>query len=193
MKTRDKDIRDFLHINIKNQYINEPGTIVVDELSLCQGNARIDIAVVNGSMHGYEIKSESDTLERLPNQINIYNQVMDTITIVTGPNHLNKVKELVPKWWGITVAKLNSNNNMESKIIRKTKQNPNVNAMALAQLLWRDEAIQILEEVNLIKGYKGKSRRVLRERLANSLSLEETKYYVRRQLKSRKDWRADQL
>jgi hypothetical protein len=91
------------------------------------------------------------------------------------------------------VAKLNSNNNMESKIIRKTKQNPNVNAMALAQLLWRDEAIQILEEVNLIKGYKGKSRRVLRERLANSLSLEETKYYVRRQLKSRKDWRADQL
>lgn len=107
MKTRDIDIRQKLHKELSSQYKNRTDTIVVDELNLCQGDARIDIAVVNGKIHGYEIKSESDTLERLPNQISIYNQVMDTVTIVTAEKHLEKVKQLIPAWWGIKIVEKN--------------------------------------------------------------------------------------
>lgn len=193
MKTHDSDIRFSLHENIKNEYKNEPDTIIVDELDLCRGIARIDIAVVNGAMHGYEIKSESDTLERLPNQVNVYNQVMDTMTIVAGKNHLEKISELVPIWWGITLACLDSKNNLKFTTIRETKCNPKIDALSVAQLLWRNEALEILSEVGLDKGYRTKSRKELWERLAINLSVEELKYYVRKQLKNRKEWRADSL
>jgi len=36
------------------------------------GASRIDRAVVNGSVHGYEIKSETDDLTRLPAQARAY-------------------------------------------------------------------------------------------------------------------------
>ena len=67
---------------------NDPQTLIVEELGIRQGAARVDVAVVNGSLHGYEIKSARDTLERLPKQSELYSSVFDTITLVTAENHL---------------------------------------------------------------------------------------------------------
>ncbi|MFH2029620.1 MAG: sce7726 family protein [Bacteroidota bacterium] len=68
-----------------------------DELDLCSGLSRIDVAVINGVIHGYEIKSEEDTLKRLPIQMSFYNKSLEKITVATNPVHLNKIKEFVPK------------------------------------------------------------------------------------------------
>ena len=43
-------------------------TIVLDELGLCHGDVRIDVASVNGELSGYEIKRHADTLARRPKQ-----------------------------------------------------------------------------------------------------------------------------
>jgi hypothetical protein len=69
-------------------------------MDVCSGCARIDIAVINGKIHGFEIKSEQDNLERLPSQVELYNNVFDTITIVAAENHFNKLNEIIPKLGG---------------------------------------------------------------------------------------------
>jgi hypothetical protein len=193
MKTRDIDIRKCLHERIQYEYKEDDDTIVVDELTLCQGDARIDLAVINGSMHGYEIKSESDTLERLPNQIMAYNQVMDTITIVTGECHLDKVIDMIPTWWGISITSKFEDNKIQLIDVRKSSDNPDINPLSVAQLLWKEEALSILKELGLHKGYLSKPRNILWERLASSLSLEDLQCHVRKKLKSRKNWRIGKL
>jgi len=62
---RDIDVRRKLRVEVERSHECEFDTLIVEELGLCQGIARVDLAVVNGSVHRYEIKSESDTLTRL--------------------------------------------------------------------------------------------------------------------------------
>lgn len=188
MKTRDIDIRNRLHYSLNEEFLSDSSTLIIDELGLCQGNARVDIAVVNGLIHGYEIKSESDTLERLPGQISVYNKVLDEITIVTSNKHIESVKKLVPEWWGIEVA-IALDNEIELSTLRKAYKNPDIEAYFVVQLLWREEALDILRQFELDRGYVSKSRKKIWEKLVDSFSLSDLQYYVREKLKSRKDWR----
>ena len=56
-------------------------------MGVWSGTVRIDVAVLNGEMCGYEIKSDRDTLERLPFQIEIYSKEFDKLTLVVGRRH----------------------------------------------------------------------------------------------------------
>lgn len=98
---RDIDIRRALRLEMLRLHGDESDTRIVEELGLCQGIARVDLAVVNGSVHGYEIKSEHDTLARLPSQTDVYNRALDFVTIVTAPAHAEKIGDIVPPWWGV--------------------------------------------------------------------------------------------
>jgi hypothetical protein len=64
-------------------------------------DARIDVAVVNGSLHGFEIKSDRDTLRRLPAQRDAYNALFDEVTLITGDRHIEKAMAIIPDWWGV--------------------------------------------------------------------------------------------
>lgn len=68
MKIYDKDIRPLIFRSLVNrsEFINDPETVVINELDVCFGNAIIDVVAVNGEIYGFEIKSEQDSLERLP-------------------------------------------------------------------------------------------------------------------------------
>ncbi|SHK62063.1 sce7726 family protein [Paramaledivibacter caminithermalis] len=192
MKILDADIRTSLYNRISNEFKDEQDTIIVDELSVCQGDARMDVAVVNGLLHGYEIKSEGDTLKRLPNQIEIYNKVFDTVTIVTSDSHLNKTIDIIPEWWGvIKVRKYTKSFYLED--VREPKLNDFTDAYSIVQLLWRNEALQILKDLGLQKGFLSKPRYVLWERLVECIELNDLKKYVRQALKTRTSWRVGQL
>ncbi|HEX8363503.1 MAG TPA: sce7726 family protein, partial [Longimicrobium sp.] len=101
---RDHDIRQALHASELNAHREEPDTLVLDELGICQGDFRVDIAVVNGSLHGIEIKSDRDTLNRLPLQAEAYSRVFDTMCIVAGSTHISRIAAMVPDWWTLRVA-----------------------------------------------------------------------------------------
>jgi hypothetical protein len=47
---------------------------------------------------GYELKSERDTLERLPLQARIYSRVFDRVTLVTGLRHAGAAEDRIPGW-----------------------------------------------------------------------------------------------
>ncbi len=187
---REIDIRRSLLAEIEERHRGETDTLIKEELGLCQGFARVDIAVVNGSVHGYEIKSEQDTLARLPGQAQIYNRALDFVTIVTAPAHAKKISEVVPGWWGIwNAAECGQEVRLESS--REASHNPHIEPFALAQLLWRGEALQALSENNLATGMRSKPREQLWRRLASELPLEKLGCIVRECLKRRgADWRA---
>jgi hypothetical protein len=195
MKVYDSDIRallfdSFLRID---EYICEDDTIVVNEMDVCAGVSRADIAVINGKIHGYEIKSGQDNLERLPYQIESYNQVFDTMTIVAHENHLDKLHEVIPEWWGIQYVSEKSGQ-IYLCTERQGKQNEKICIQSVAMLLWRDEMIElIITRGENIRTYKNKSRKELSKLIAESIECPTISDYVRQTLKTRVDWKAVQL
>lgn len=181
---RDIDIRRALLSEMKRRHAGDGDTILVQELGICNGAARVDVAVVNGSVHGYEIKSERDTLMRLPVQVNEYNRVFDYVTIVVSAAHLKKVRIAVPKWWGISIAK-KTDDEISLIRVRGPKVNRSLDQFAFAQLLWRDEALEALRTRGLAEGMRSKPREKMWAKLAENLSRQELGEIVRSQLKRR--------
>lgn len=182
---RDQDIRTILHSYLAEQNKNLKETIIVDELNVKNGLARVDIAVINGSIHGYEIKSEVDTLNRLTNQIEHYNSSLEKITIAVNSNHKEKVFDIVPDWWGVIEVDENS----EIAELRKSEENPLLSISDLLMFLWKDEMINILEK-NKVKYRKSSNRNALVNTMTQSINKENLLLEVRQALKSRKNWRS---
>lgn len=185
---KDNDIRNILLLELNKRHSTEEDIKIVNEMGIIHGQSRIDVAVIDGILHGYEIKSESDTLLRLSNQIRDYNKVFDRMTIVVQRNYLEKVRSMIPKWWGIMLV-TRSKEEIRIREIRKGRVNPEVDPFALSHLLWRDEALHILKERGLQKGYLSKPRDILYKRICESLSIEEIKFTVNQQLKQRTGWK----
>jgi hypothetical protein len=66
MRASDREIRAALHRKKFGALHGRTDTVIVDELGLAHAKARIDIAVINGFVHGFEIKSATDTTS-IPN------------------------------------------------------------------------------------------------------------------------------
>src|SRR6266542_195867 len=100
----DALIRENFSRKVLHRYHSTPDVLVIDELGLKHGKCRADIALVNGRLIGYEIKSDEDSLDRLDEQVKVYSAVFDRVTIIVGAKHAKVVSSLVPKWWGIIVG-----------------------------------------------------------------------------------------
>lgn len=186
---RDLDIRRELLSRLRDEHAGNLGdTLIVDELGICQGERRVDVAVVNGSLAGFEIKSERDTLVRLGHQRDAYGLVFDEVTLVVGARHLKAARDVVPRWWGIMVA-TGQRGDVTLSLKRQPKRNRRTSDYAVAQLLWRDEALAILEKHSLDAGLRTKPRAQLWRALAEVLNPVELRREVRDHLRARA-WRA---
>ena len=185
---KDCDIRAALWARLEARHASEPDAKLFDELGVCEGRVRIDLALVNGRLNGFEIKSDQDTLGRLDEQQRLYSKVFDHVTIVLHGAHMSRVLDRVPEWWGVTQA-IGIGADIVSFIDRRLpQQNPAPDALAIAQLLWRDEVIALLERRGIDRGIRSKPRRHAWKRAASSLSLPDLAAEVRDALK-RRTWR----
>jgi hypothetical protein len=184
--TTDRDLRRALRRELVRSI--DPDTLLLEELGLRHGSVRLDLAVLNGSLDGYELKSDRDTLARLPNQITMFDSVCDHITLVTSPRHLQKAFELLPRWWGVKVAIPRKCHLPLLCDLRAVSPNPRQEALAVAKLLWRDEVLGLLETAGVADGVRSKPRCVLYERLAQILDLPSLKNAVYTALKKRPSW-----
>jgi hypothetical protein len=189
--TSDQLIRTALKESLRKTHKEDHQTKIIEELGVTHGAARVDIAVINGSIHGYELKSDIDTLYRLPSQMRYYNSVFDRITLVVGKSHLHEAIKIVPEWWGITIAKIISSGEVLFCNIREAEQNPDQANVAVAALLWRDEALRMLEESGQARGLRSKTRNVIYARLAEVLDEDTLKSKVRERLCTRVAWRSE--
>lgn len=184
---KDIDIRKSLLKKISEQNAGHNYRIV-EEMAICDGNARADIAVANGKLCGYEIKSDADTLDRLQSQQNYYNKTFDKITIVVGEKFSSAIEHHIPEHWGIFVAQENSKGKVIIKQKRRAKKNLGVEASALLELLWREEVESLLKS-HSIRGISGKNRRILRQLALEQIPFSLIADYTREIIKSRLDWR----
>lgn len=190
--TNDNNIRQALRVELDKECANNPKEKIIEELGLQHGSIRIDIAVVNGIMHGYEIKSDRDTLARLPEQIQTYNAIFDRVTLVVGSKHFISAFKMVPDWWGIKTARISDEGVVSFNSIRRPKNNPTQHAVSIARLLWKQEALSKLENLGKADGIRSKPREVVYQRLAESIELKILKKHVRSVLLSpRQNWRSD--
>ena len=189
--TNDKLIRVALKEKLEVEHRNDSRLKIIEELGVSHGTARVDIAVVNGVIHGYEIKSDMDTLQRLPEQMNIYNSVFTQMTLVVGKNHLYEAINIVPDWWGITIAKIDSNGSIIFNCIRKAGNNLNQDSVSMARLLWKDEALKLLEKEGEASGLRSKCRSNIYEKLSKIFDQKTLEDKVRETIFFREDWRSD--
>lgn len=185
----DRDIRACLRAHLEAAHAGEDDTLIVDELGVLQGAARVDLAVVNGSLCGWEIKSERDTLRRLPAQADAYSRVFDEVTLVVAPAHAAKATAVVPEWWGVATVTGDSDAPCLNTQ-RESRRNPGLDALALAELLWRDESLELLTALGLDRGLRSKPRRALWAALVDGVAVDDLAGHVRDALKCRPEWRA---
>lgn len=156
------------------------GGVYIDELPT--GSTRADVVhITEHFMHGYEVKGDGDTLQRVQNQLRCYAEVYDFVTFVVTEKHLPKLLPLLPEWVGIMVAAAEG-----LRPHRAAAYNASVQRAPLAALLWVEEIKQYL----LARGLAGASTLRQREvaqylRTSHTVPLSGLAQYVRERLMAR--------
>ena len=188
MLLNDNGVRNLLIDELNNKYKNDPDTRIINELGINNGESRVDVAVVNGIIHGYEIKSDFDTLARLPRQMAYYNKLFQRMTIVSSRKYYQQVYELVPKWWGIKII---SHDGMRLIEKRKGRKQSAQDKDSLLRLLWKKD----LEDFIDVMGYPKRMKKLKKHQLLEVFSEEADVYtiqqHVYKSLKTRENWRPD--
>lgn len=187
----ENDIRNALKRYLQEQYKNKSETLIIDELSVLHGAARIDVVAITKYMHGYEIKSDLDKLDRLPEQIKIYSLIFDKITLVVGFKHVYEALKIIPEWWGIKIAELQSDKKVNFINFRENKPNIALDLHSLIKLLWKDEALYILNELSNSKKFQLKSRKEIYLELIKISDIETLRAKIINQFKKRPNWKFD--
>jgi hypothetical protein len=185
----DIEIRQNFHKKRLRRQHAQKDTLVIDELGLNHGKCRADIAVVNGQFVGYEIKSNNDSLRRLEEQVKSYNAVFDKVSIIVGDRYIKSIQNYIPEWWGVIVSIKGPRGAVNFNIVREAQTNKNIDPISIAQLLWRNEAAEILFQKKLPPKILRQPRDVLYEQLADLLTTNELRKIVRDYLKKRRNWR----
>ena len=180
----DSAIRAALRARLRKEREKEPEAVVIEELGLCRGQARLDVALVNGLLHGYEIKSDRDSLRRLHRQVDIYGKVLDRATLVVGDRFLTAALGIVPRWWGVSHAQV-TQDQIKLRTVRRPRRNRHRDPRFLVEMLWSQHAMEILEQRDAARGVRHKPRRVIWDRVCERFSLEEIADAVRAGLKAR--------
>lgn len=184
---RHGEIRQALHARLRVIHADEPDTVYRNELGLQLGRSRVDVAAINGRITGYEIKGAHDSLVRLPAQVAAYSAVLDRAAVVAEPKYIRAVTSRVPRWWAIWMASPVGDDVLLEEI-RSGRPNPGQEPLAVAQLLWREEALGLLIARDAASGLRNATRWRLWEALLKRLPFDELKAEVRHCLKVRPEW-----
>ena len=158
------------------------GGVYVDELPT--GSTRADVVHITPAfMHGYEVKGDGDTLQRVKNQLKCYGEVYDFVTFVVTEKHLAKLLPLLPAWVGVLVAPAQGAALHEH---RPARYNATVQRAPLAGLLLLAEVKQYLLALGLAGASTLRRREVTQYlRTAHTVPLSGLAQFVRERLMAR--------
>ncbi|MBI1418781.1 MAG: sce7726 family protein [Limimaricola sp.] len=110
-----------------------------------EGN-KADVVILNGTSTVYEIKSERDSLTRLPSQLQAYRRAFASVNVITSEAHVDRVSDIAPRDVGILV--LNCRGQI-SEIQAATDRPERVNPATLFDVLRIQEACRILDSLGV--------------------------------------------
>lgn len=139
-KLNDKEIRKALIAKLERRACAPHATL--EEVHVCNGNAIADVVAVYKVMHCYEIKGETDSINRVVRQSQFYDQAFPLISLVTTENHLKKAETIVPKHWGILLANHSIHGMVSLSYVRGASKNTFYRSEIALLSLWRSEMIE---------------------------------------------------
>lgn len=185
----DGDIRAALVAHIIENLSDTTQAIGVHEFSISNGFGYADVAVVNGELVGYEIKSDVDSLARLPRQVSTFSSVFDRMWLVTTARHEANATALIPKWWGVLVA-----DGLCTRLSKKraAKRNGNVNVPLVLDLLYRDDLSRLATDVGC-RGHSRLSKAALCHLIASRIRQDVARNRVREVLYEERRYQSDRI
>lgn len=187
MKTqelRDSELRMPLHKWLEKKFLAHEDTEILHELRMPRPSGRVDIAVINGRLSGFEIKSDFDSLSRLPRQVRAFSAVFDEMCVVTTSRHSADARKIIPSWWRLTVH-AKKNGKPHFRTVQKGSTNPNVQTDALLHMLTRYELSSAIQNQQLDLQIRSLRRSQIIENLMDQLEPSNIRFEVRRLLKLR--------
>ena len=189
MPLNDQAVRKALLAKPLRAHVRDASTLVIHELGLAHARRRIDLVVINGIVHGFEIKSAVDSLSRLGDQLETYRQTLQKLTLVVADRHVGNVLARVPSWCGVLRAYRGPRGAIWFELLQKAKRNPELDLFVLAHLLWRDEAQSILVAQGASKAELQAPRAMLYEALIDTISERQLTAYIKTAMTQRQEWR----
>lgn len=187
-ESSERGMRDYIRTKINGLLCRDPGALLIEELEVCSGRARVDIAVIGSVLTGIEIKGPKDSVSRLPGQADAYSQCFDRVVLVVHESLASKATVLIPEWWGIVVG-VQQGDLLSYKIERHSDGNPKPDLNMLLSLLWKAEIetlhSDLIGEAPKPKATKKNIRAELLANIAPSLLHRDGL----RKLRERSEWR----
>jgi len=155
MRLSDPEMREalFAYLDAKHSKIR-----IIDEKEI--GKSRADfMAVTDGIIMGYEIKSDLDTYARLKTQVRDYNKYFDVCYAVVGESHQKGILKRIPEFWGVLVISVEDGQTNVFEL-RTADINPKVTTANKLSLLWKKE-IQNIAVKNGLPKYSNKNKKYL--------------------------------
>jgi hypothetical protein len=180
-------IRPAFMTNLRSLLSFDAEWLVIEELGVENGAARIDVAAVGSSVFGFEIKAAADSLGRLHRQVEHYDRLVDYAYLVCTENHTEGAQRVLPEGWGIIVTTA-ENGEIRFSVERPARRNLNRHAESLARLLWRGEVLAVLGALGLDRGVKRKSAKALHCHLATCVGIDQLGEMVLDRLLRRESW-----
>lgn len=184
---RDTDVRRALVAAVARRVGTQPHVLVPEVDVRWSVPARMDALLVADRISGFEIKSDVDSLTRLPRQIEAYGAVVERAVLVVGDRHLAAGTEVVPPWWTIWGARWRD----EEVVIREVRRgrlNPDLNPLAVTSFMSRDDLSEALQARGFTR-LSTYSADELRQLLASNVGPRETVRLARHAMLGNALWR----
>ncbi|RRO01531.1 sce7726 family protein [Pectobacterium aquaticum] len=155
---------------------------IINEMVVANWSRRADLAVANGHLQAFEIKSDFDSLKRLDGQLETFTSRFEKVTVVCAPKFTYEVTKKVTPDVGV-IEYLNDNKGIRFKIIQRGRISPITNKKVYISFLLKKE-LQLLLTENY-KNYFSESSRNSLEHLAEKIPLSKIRCFVLNAIKKR--------
>lgn len=78
--------------------------VLISEMTVANWSRRADVVLANGSLWAFEVKSELDSLTRLPGQLDAFTTHFEKVCVVCAPRFETGARALLPEGVGLWVA-----------------------------------------------------------------------------------------
>ncbi|KRI41017.1 sce7726 family protein [Acinetobacter baumannii] len=162
--------------------INELGFWNKDPESTVDCSFRADLALANGRLVGFEIKSQKDSLKRWTSQMMAYNNVFDEIWLCSHGKHLHRALDITDKHIGVLAV----DDSGSITVVRYAAENTKLNFYDLSGLLWKEELLAFAALNNIIEVKSRMTKNEIRDILSKYSSVNKLKPYLLQKLKERR-------
>lgn len=188
LELSERCIREFVKSRIPSLIKSRSRALLIEEMEVCSGRARIDLAVIGDHLIGIELKGPKDDVARLPRQVKAYSQCFDRVVLVVHESLAQKARPLIPDWWGLVVS-LQNGRQLTYEFERRPKTNPALDLDALLSLLWREEMDSLLAELLGNTPKPRATKKTIRAELLSIVTPQVLRQASLKKLRDRANWR----